>query len=147
MYDSWIFWKNFFALQNWENGSKMFFLCLLENLVIHLYWICSLMKLYTICFVPAQISYLGKILKLKLLSTNQIAGFLNQHFACTNSQKLKIEIFLSGHGQRWVWPVYSQVSKIDSNWRMNRWNKLMLVQIQGNLRVSSIAFGWTWWNK
>ena len=56
------------------------------------------MKLYTICFVPAQISYLGKILKLKLLSTNQIAGFLNQHFACTNSQKLKIEIFFE-----WAW--------------------------------------------
>ena len=31
----------------------------------------------------------------------------------TNSQKLKIEDFLIGHGQKWVWPIWSLDSKID----------------------------------
>ena len=35
---------------------------LLKNLVINFYWICSTMKIYIICCVPAQIPYLGKFL-------------------------------------------------------------------------------------
>ena len=56
-----------------------------------------------------------------MLSTNQIAGFLNQlflqnksmkqpHFVHvdTNSQKLKVDQnFLVGHGQKWVWLIWS----------------------------------------
>ena len=66
-------------------------------------------------------SYIGKNLvpekQVKMLSANQIAGFLNQlflqcklmdqlHFLHVNtkSQKLEVENFLVGHGQRWVWP-------------------------------------------
>ena len=32
----------------------------------------------------------------------------------TNSLKLKVDQnFLDGHGQKWMWPVWSQDSKID----------------------------------
>ena len=53
-----------FLLQKLGNGPKMDqkhgFLNLLKNAVIHFYWIWSIMKIYIICCVPAQISYLGK---------------------------------------------------------------------------------------
>ena len=40
-------------------GQKQGFLNLLKNLVINFYCICFMMKIYIICYVPAQISYLG----------------------------------------------------------------------------------------
>ena len=57
-----------------------------------------------------------------MLSANQIAGFLNQPFLQnklmkrpdflhfdTNSQKLKGDRkFLVGHGQKWVWSIWSR---------------------------------------
>ena len=52
--------KIFFAPKVGKMGPKYGFLNLLENLVINFYWICSIMKIYIICCVPAQISYLGK---------------------------------------------------------------------------------------
>ena len=48
------------------------------------------------------------------------------------NQKL-IKKFWGGCGQRWVWPVWSQDSKIDCISRMSWWNELifcLLVQIQ-----------------
>ena len=52
--------------QNWENGpnmgQKQDFLNLMKILVINFYGICSIMKIYIICCVPAQIPYLGKFL-------------------------------------------------------------------------------------
>ena len=44
-----------------------------------------------------------------------------------------IEKVLGGHGQKWVWPVWSRDSKINCISRMKRWNELifrMLEQIQ-----------------
>ena len=35
------------------------------SLVINFYWICSIMKIYIICCVPGQVSYLGKFLFLR----------------------------------------------------------------------------------
>ena len=69
-------------------------------------------------------------------SANQIAGFPNQLFlqnksmkqprflhVDTKSQKLKVyQKFLVGHGQNWVWPIWSWNSKIDGISRMNSWN-------------------------
>ena len=68
-----------------------------------------------------------------MFSANQIAGFLNQTYlenksmrepdflqVDTNSHKLKVDQkILGGHGQRWVWPAWSQDSKSDSISRMN----------------------------
>ena len=56
-------WKLFFAskMRKWtKNVHKQSFLNLLEKLFINFYWICSIMKVYIICSVSAQISYLGK---------------------------------------------------------------------------------------
>ena len=55
------FWKIIFA----SNGPEIMFFWLLKNLVIIFFLICSLLKVYTICSVPAQIPYLEKILFLR----------------------------------------------------------------------------------
>ena len=48
-----------------QNGPKTGFFNLLENLVINVYWIWSIMKIYIIYWVPAEIPYLGKFLFLR----------------------------------------------------------------------------------
>ena len=65
-----------------KNGPKVCFLNLKKNLIINFHWILSTMKIYIICCVSTQISYLEKIFFLgcKVLVANQIAGFLNQLF-------------------------------------------------------------------
>ena len=49
------------------------------------------MKIYIICYVPAQILYLGKIfipeIWAKVFSANQIAGFFNQPYLQNKSMK------------------------------------------------------------
>ena len=41
-----------------EMGKKKGFLNLKKKLVIIFSWICSIMKIYIICYIPAQIVYL-----------------------------------------------------------------------------------------
>ena len=61
--------------------QKQGFFNLFKNLVINLYWIYDILKIYIICCYPTQIPYLGKfseekfLRQAKMLSTNQIAGF------------------------------------------------------------------------
>ena len=51
----------FFFPQNWENGPKTgFFWIYWKVLSVIFYWICSIMKIYIICCVLVQVSYLGK---------------------------------------------------------------------------------------
>ena len=61
-WQSWIFWESFFLPQNWEKwpkmGQKQGFFNLLENLVINFYWICSIMNMFIICCISAQIQFL-----------------------------------------------------------------------------------------
>ena len=61
-------------------GQKQGFFNLLKNLVINFYCIYSIMKMYIMYCVHAQIPYLGKFLFLRYGPkwTNQIAGFFNQ---------------------------------------------------------------------
>ena len=57
--------KKIFMPKKWgkfaKNGQKIGFSNLLENLVINFFWIWSIMKVYTVCCILAQIPYLGKI--------------------------------------------------------------------------------------
>ena len=48
-----------------KTGQKQDFLNLLKNVVINFCWICSIMKMYIIWCVPAQIPFLGKFLFLR----------------------------------------------------------------------------------
>ena len=73
--------------------------------------------------------------------------------AGTNSYKLKGHGKLRGWcGQKWMWPVMWWDSKIDSIWRMNKWNKLifgMLMQIHNSWKLMKNLFGghgqkWVW---
>ena len=106
---AWFFGKTFFAPEIEEMG---------QNLVINFLWIYSIMRIDIICCVPAQILYLVENLvpqiQAKMLSANQIAGFLNQLFLWnklieqshflhtdTNSQKLNVQKFYS-----WAWSKY-----------------------------------------
>ena len=54
--------EKYFLPPKLGNGTKMGqdSLNILKNFVSNFYWICSIMKIYIICFVPAQIPYLGK---------------------------------------------------------------------------------------
>ena len=51
----------FFCPKNWENGPKVGFLNLLENLFLNFFRIWSIKKFYNICCILAQIPYIGKI--------------------------------------------------------------------------------------
>ena len=57
-------------------------------MVNNIHWNCSIMKIYIICCVPAQILCLGKILflryKPKWSQPVRFQDFLNQHFSRTN---------------------------------------------------------------
>ena len=72
-------------------NQKQGFFNLLKNFVIDFYWICSVMKIYTIFCVPAQIPYLGKSfvpeIWAKMFPANQIAGFFNQPYLQNKSMK------------------------------------------------------------
>ena len=78
------FLKSLFAPKMGKMGQKEGFLNLLENLVINFSWIWTIKKFYNICYILAQIPYLGKIWFLrywaKMLSTNQIVVFLNWQY-------------------------------------------------------------------
>ena len=83
--------KILFAPKMGKMGQKQGFLNLLKNLVINFYWIYSIMKIYIICCVPAQIPYLGKFLfvryRSKCSQANQIAGFFNQVYLLNEIMK------------------------------------------------------------
>ena len=59
------FGKVFLFPKNCGNGPKIGFLYWKKNLVISFPWICSIMKVYIICYVPAQILCLVKVLFLR----------------------------------------------------------------------------------
>ena len=52
--------KKIFCPKNGENGPKIVFLDLLENLIINFFWIWSIKKVHIICCILALIPYLGK---------------------------------------------------------------------------------------
>ena len=61
-----------------------------------------------------------------------------------------IKNLLGGHGQKWMWLVWSWDSKIDFISKMKRWNKLFFffflhaVTNSGKLKVDSMIFDWAW---
>ena len=112
--------KKFFApklRKKAQNGPKTGFFQLLEDLVITFYWIWSIMEIYIICCVPAQIPYLGKFLFLrygpKCSQPMRLHDFLIDHISRTNLwnsliflhvdtnlHKLKVDQKIFG----WAWP-------------------------------------------
>ena len=113
-----------FCPKNWGNGLKVSqkqgFLNLLKNVVINFYWICSLMKIYIVFCVPAQMPYLGTFLFLRYGPEYSQPIRLQDD---TNSHKLKVDQKLFG------WPVWSWDSKIDCTSRMNGWNELIFCML------------------
>ena len=83
-------WKKIFPqkLGKWtKNGPKTGFFNLFYKFVITFYWSYAIMKIYIICCVPAQISYLGKF------------WFLRYGPKC--SQPSRLQDFLINHISRW----------------------------------------------
>ena len=79
----------------------------------------------------------------------------NWFFACWCkfiTVKNLIKKLLGGHGQKWMWPVWSWDSKIDCISKLYRWNNLifcMLVQMQEGWKlIQSFLIGrcqkWQW---
>ena len=103
-------------------GQKQGFLNLLKNYAINFSWICSVMKIYIICCVPARIPYLGKFWFLrygpKCSQPIRLQDFLFNHISKTNqwngiSHKLKVDQEIFGWAwPEWVWSVWSRDSKI-----------------------------------
>ena len=156
VHDNSVFLKNVFHPKNWENWPKIGFLNLKKNLVINLYLICSIMKMYIICYVPAQIPYLEKFWFLrygpKCPQPIRLQDFLINHIPRTNvwnslifcmliqvhiNWKL-IKKLLDWHGQKCMWLVCSQDSKVGHISRMNWRNELVfciVVQIQESRKL------------
>ena len=67
-------------------ARNMFFFNLLKNFVINFYLICSIIKIYFICCVPAQIPYFGRF------------WFLRYGPKC--SQPIRLQDFLINHISR-----------------------------------------------
>ena len=69
-----------------------------------------------------------------------------------NNSWTLIKNLLDGHGQKWVWPVWSWDSKIDCISKLNRWNNLIfciLVQMQEGWKLiqsflSVLCQRWQW---
>ena len=87
--------KIFFAPKMGQNQG---FFNLLENLVINFYWIWSIMKIYILCCVPAQIPFLGKFLFLrygpKCSQPIRLQDYLINHISRTNQWNSLISFML-----------------------------------------------------
>ena len=92
--------KYFLAQNEPKTG---FFFNLLENLVISFYWIWSIMTIYIICCVPAQIPYLWKFLFLryqpKCSQPIRLQDFLINNISRTNQWIIKFDQTFYG----WAW--------------------------------------------
>ena len=112
-------------------GQKQDFLNLLKNLVIDIYWICSMMKTYIIFCVPAQILHLGKFLFLrngpKCSQPIRLQDSLINHIFRTNQWNSMI------FGQRWVWSFRS-------------WDRKTCCILRISLWIELIFECWLWWN-
>ena len=153
------FGRGMYCHKNWENGPKIgifefikrFDHYVLLNVFYNENWY------YFLCSNTNPICVKTLVLEIwaKILSGNQITGFLNQlyfqsksikcldflHFEKlkTTSKKLKVELnFWFEHGQKQVQSVWSWNSKSDCILRLSWWNKLifcMLVQIQESSKL------------
>ena len=140
---------------------KQGFFNLLENLVINFYWICSIMKIYIICCVPAQIPYLGKFLFMKcgtkcsqlirlldflinrIFRTNQRNSLIFCILVQIQINKKLIKKFWGGHRDGCVQRGHRTLKLTIS--RMSWWNELIFLRAGVNsekLKVISMIFGW-----
>ena len=82
------------------------------------FWICSIIKVVIICYIPT-LGWSGHRIFKSTISSEQIdetAWFFYDKLMIIKH----IENFLGRHGQKWVWPVWSQYSKIGCVSRINR---------------------------
>ena len=105
-------------------GQKQGFFNFLENLVINFYWILSIMKIYIICCVPAKFLLrrygpkCSQPIRLQDSLINHISRKINEiawFFTCWHKFRWII----------WVWPAWSQDSKIDCISRISWWSELI----------------------
>ena len=81
---------------------KMLFLNLLKNLVLNFHWNCSIMKIYIIYSVPAQVPYLEKKLFLRNCSHSmRWQGFLMNQTSRTNQWNSLIFCILIQIHRKW----------------------------------------------
>ena len=145
------FWKKKFPNKHRKWGKNWVFGNCWKIWSLFFFWICSVMKVYTICSVPAQIPYLGKILfprhgpkwsqpvRLKdfWIRYISITNWLNGVFLCMLIQIYEnwnfIGNFFDEHCQKWVLPLLSQHSRIGCISRKNRWTELIFLHADANL--------------
>ena len=134
--------QNFFPLRlgtQTKNLSKIAFFLIYWKIWLKFYWICSMMKMYIICCVPAQIPYLRKVF------------FPSYRPNC--SQPIRLWNFLTSHNFRISqWNslisgmlIYINKKLIKTFSRINRWNELIFLQAGADprkLKVTWMIFGY-----
>ena len=72
-------------------GTAMRFLNLLIRLAVEFFWIYSIKKVYSICYIPSQIQYLGKIWShVGLNALSQSVKYFDIFARWSSSGKLKV---------------------------------------------------------
>ena len=72
-------------------GAAMRFLNLLIRLAVEFFWIYSIKKVYSICYIPSQIQYLGKIWsQVGLNALSQSVKYFDIFARWSSSGKLKV---------------------------------------------------------
>ena len=157
------FSRNVFAPKIRKMAQKQGFWNLLKNFVITFFWICSIMKIYIISCVPAQIPYLEKYLFLryrpKCSQPIRLQDFLINHISRTNqwnsliftwwckftqfkswSKNLRVGMVRDGCGQPGYRTLKFTLSKMNRwmNWFFICWCKFRKV------KSNSMIFGWMW---
>ena len=136
VHDISITWKNFFCPIKFGKCVKIrskivLFLNLKKNLVINFQWICSVMKIFIICCVQAQIIGYGQsgLWTLKLTVSQECINGVNWFFACWYNF-MQIKSWLKILGLPWS---KMSLAKLIVSQKLKRWNGLifgMLVHIQ-----------------
>ena len=131
-------------------GNRVFWNYEWKNLVIRFFWICSVMKVYTLAVFLHKRHIWGnsgsQVLSQNVLSQSACSIFISAIYPeqineiafllYVDADSWKIKAcwkFMGGHGQKWVRPRLSRNSKIGCISGMNGWNKLIfcrLIQIQ-----------------
>ena len=105
---------------NCGNVPKMgFFLNAKKNLVINFHWICSIMKMYIVCCVPAQILYWEKSCSLDIkpecCHPIRLQDFEIDYFSRAKQSSLMfcfvIQIHKNWRGQSGLWTLKLTVSE------------------------------------
>ena len=107
LWQSQIFWKIIFAPKIGKMDQKWAKTYWKILYIFNFYWICSVTKIYIICCVPTQISYLGKFCFLrygpKCPQPIRLQDILINHIYRTNQWNSLIFLHVDANSHKLIW--------------------------------------------